>query len=277
MIEQELEQLQGLYQVAINFMVTYSFQLVGALFIFLLGLWLANKAGRWLTRLLKHRKIDITLSQFLGNSIRVAIIIGVVIICLGKVGISITPFVAAIGAASLGAGLAFQGLLSNYAAGFAIILSRPFSVGNTITVQDHTGVVKEIHLAYTIITNEEEEDITIPNKYLIGDVLMNSYEYKLVDSSVGVAYATDMNQAIALIHATLVEVEGVSTEKSPQVGIDEFGDSSVNLGMRYWVPTQTYFETKYQANLAVFQALQKAGITIPFPQREVRLLDKHIE
>lgn len=144
-LDQELQQLQGVYQLITEFLVTYSFQLVGALLIFLLGLWVASKVSRLVAKQFDKHNIDVTLSNF----VRILIIVMVGIIALGKIGISITPMVAAIGAASLGAGLALQGMLANYAAGVTIIVTRPFVVGNTIEIKGESGVVKRIHLGMT--------------------------------------------------------------------------------------------------------------------------------
>ncbi len=272
MFDQDIEKLQKYYDMVIEYLVTYSFQLVGALVIFILFLWLASKFSNWVKGFLLTKKVDVTLSQFLANLLKILVLAIGIVIALGKIGISITPFVAAIGAISLGAGLALQGTLSNYGAGLAIILTRPFKVGNTITIQNVTGVVKEIRLPNTLLVNEEEEDIVIPNKYLIGDILHNSYENKLVDACIGISYDSDPKKAIEIIAHVLAQFEWIDNKKPAQIGIDEFGDSSINIGIRYWVPTERFFELKYIANLAIFEQLKENGIKIPFPQREVRIL-----
>ncbi|MER2493637.1 mechanosensitive ion channel family protein [Catenovulum sediminis] len=272
MFESDIQRLEKYYDMAIEFLVTYSFQLLGALIVFLFFLWLANRIGRFINELLLKKKLDITLSQFLANFVKFIILAAGIVISLSKIGISITPFVAAIGAASLGVGLALQGMLSNYGAGLAIILTRPFVLGNTITIQNITGIVKEVRLACTILVNEEEEDIIIPNKFLIGDILHNSYQNKLVESSVGISYDSDPKLAIKLITDILQSFEQVDSSQPAQVGINEFGDSSINIGLRYWAPTQGFYEVKYQVNMAIFDALKANNIHIPFPQREVRIL-----
>jgi len=273
MIDQELEQFQQIYNLITEFLVNYSFQLLGAIVIFLIGLFVAKKVAKIATRLCEKRNVDITLSIFIANTLRIIVIIMVAIIALGKVGISVTPMVAAIGALSLGAGLAVQGLLSNYGAGFTIILTRPFIISNTISVLGVSGIVKDISLAHTVLTNEDGVEITIPNKHIIGEILHNSFANTLVDSSIGISYDSDPEQAIAVIRQCLREMNPVCNEPEPQVGIDNFGDSAIEIGLRYWVPTETYFNNKYQTNLKIFKALQDANITIPFPQREVRLLN----
>jgi len=272
MIEQELEQFQQIYTLITEFLVAYSFQLAGAVVIFLIGLFVAKKVAKIATRICEKNNIDITLSIFIANTLRIIVVIMVAIIALGKVGISVTPMVAAIGALSLGAGLAIQGLLSNYGAGFTIIITRPFVISNTISVLGVSGIVKDISLAHTILTNEDGVEITIPNKHIMGEILHNSFANTLVDSSIGISYDSDPQKAIAVIQQCLKEMNPACNEPEPQVGIDNFGDSAIEIGVRYWIPTETYFNNKYQTNLNIFKALQDANITIPFPQREVRLL-----
>lgn len=271
MIDQEVTQVMKLYDLLVEFFVNYSFQLFGAVVIFIIGLFVAKKASQFLVKICTKHNVDITLTNFLSNILRIVIIIMVAIICLGKLGVSVTPFVAAIGAASLGAGLAFQGLLSNYAAGLTIILTRPFVIGNTITVQGITGVVKDIALGATYLTNEEEELITIPNKFIVGEILHNSQQNTLIETGIGVSYDTDLDVAISKIREALATIPAVA-ERTPQIGVDEFADSSINIGIRFWAPTTQHYHSRYEANLAIYQSLQQANIAIPFPQREVRML-----
>ena len=273
-MEQEIEQAQAVYKLIMEFFVNYSFQILGAFIILALGILVARKISTLVFNLCERKELDITLSRFIASSTKIIIVVMVAIVALGKVGISVTPFVAAIGALSLGAGLAMQGLLSNYGAGLNIILARPFVVGDTIRIQGVAGQVKEVHLAYTLLSDEDNVEITIPNKHIVGEIIQNSHTDTLSETMVGISYDSDPTQAIAVIKEALQMIDGVSKQRTPMVGIEEFGDSSINIGIRFWAPTSHYFETKYSANGAVFSALQKAGISIPFPQREVRLLDK---
>ena len=268
----EIDQFKAIYDIIITFFVTYSFQLVGALIILTIGLLVSSRVARLVTRTCEKHGLDITLSRFLASCTKIIIVAAVAVICLGKIGISVTPFVAAIGALSLGAGLAMQGLLSNYAAGLNIILTRPFVVGDTIIVQDVTGIVKEVRLAQTILTDEDEVTILIPNRHIVGEIIHNSNNFKVVESTVGVAYTSDVDQVTATIKSVLHEL-GVDTNRPPQVGIDEFGDSSINFGIRFWVPTEKYHQLRFSINDHLFKALLLAEIEIPFPQQEVRLLN----
>lgn len=273
-LDQELQQLQGVYQLITEFLVNYSFQLLGAALVFLLGLWVASKVSRLVAKQCEKHQIDITLSNFVSNLIRILIIVMVAIIALGKIGISVTPMVAAIGAASLGAGLALQGMLSNYAAGVTIIVTRPFVVGNTIEIKGESGVVTRINLGMTILTNEEGEQISIPNKHIVGEILHNSFSNKLVETQFNLSYNNDPEAAISLITELLSQNSNVSQDTTPNIGINGFNAIGIEIGVRYWVPTQSYFQHKYKINLAIYNALKQAGIEMACPVREIHLQEK---
>jgi small conductance mechanosensitive channel len=271
-MEKELQQAQEIYKLITEFFITYSFQIVGAIIILIIGIIVANKVSKLVLKICENKDIDITLSRFIASATKIIIVVMIAIIALGKVGISVTPFVAAIGALSLGAGLAMQGLLSNYGAGLNIILARPFIVGDTIRIQNVIGQVKEVRLAYTLLSDEDDVEITVPNKHIVGEIISNSHTDTLAEETVGISYDNDPEEAIASIMSALASVEGLSNERKPQVGIEDFADSSINIGIRFWAPTNRYFETRYQANAVIYKALKEANITIPYPQREIRIL-----
>lgn len=270
-LDQEIAQLQNAYSMITEFIVQYSFSILGAALIFLIGLWVAAKASNLITRLFEKHEIDITLSNFTSNFVRILIILLVGVIALGKLGISVTPMVAAIGAASLGAGLALQGMLANYAAGITIIVTRPFIVGNTIEVKGVSGLVKDIHLGMTVLTNEEGEQINVPNKHIVGEVLHNSFANKLVETTLNISYQTDPEQVVAILKRVLTDSTQVSDGEHAQVGINDFNSIGIEIGIRYWVATESYFQDKYQTNSSLIKALREANIEIPCPVREIHI------
>ena len=271
MISSEIQQFEKYYALLTEYLVTYSMQIVGAIFILLVGLWVAKKLAEVVANLMTRHNVDITLTNFVSNVVKVLLIIMVIIIALGKIGISVTPFVAAIGAASLGAGLALQGMLSNYGAGLAIIATRPFVVGDTIEVKGVSGQVKVIELGHTVLINEEKVEITIPNKHIVGEILHNSFNYSLVKGEIDIAYSASSDTAISLIENALANHELVAKQPNAQVGIERFADSGVTISYRYWVPTTKIIETKLAINASVYKAINNANIEIPFPQRIVTL------
>ncbi len=271
-VQQELQALAKFYEIVIDFVVNYSFQVIGALLILAVGAIVSRYAARLLLDMCEKRNVDITLSKFLSSVVRILIFALFVIISLGKFGITLAPFIAAIGAVFFGASLAVQGLLSNYAAGLTLILARYFKVGDTITVQGVSGVVEEIKLAMTFLSTEDGEVITIPNKLIVGEILQNSFEFKVVEMVIGIDYADDPALAKSVIEGVLTGRQDVATDPKPQVGVDTFGESSIDIGFRYWVPMKSYYQSRYSANLAVFQSLKDAGISVPFPRRDVTML-----
>ena len=271
---EEFGDIEKYMDIIIEFAVKNGFQVIYAIIILIIGLIVARWISKMIVRACEARKLDITLSRFLGNVVRLSVLAFVMIIVLGKFGITMTPFIAAIGAVAFGSSLALAGSLSNYGAGLAIIVTRPFVVGNTIAIQGVSGVVEEVGLGSTHLSTEDGERITIPNKHIVGEILTNSFENKVVEIAIGISYDDDPRKAIGIIQETLQKIPEIVKEPAPQIGIEEFADSSVNIGMRYWVPTKQYFQTLYQANLAVYNALNKAEITIPFPQRDIHMLSE---
>lgn len=277
LLKNEIDQMAQIYQVVIDFFTNYSFQIVGAIIIFIVGYILAGKVAGMLLRVCERHKLDVTLSRFIANSSRMILVLMIAIIALGKLGISVTPFIAAIGAVSLGAGLALQGLLSNYAAGFNIIITRPFVVGDTIVVKDVTGVVKEVLLAHTIIYDEDNVRITIPNKHIVGEILQNSFDDSLLELSVGIAYSENPIEVIELLNKVILSSDVVSTTREPQIGIEAFADSSINISIRLWTPTVNLYTAKFKAYKAIYLALDEANIQIPFPQRDIHMIQPDVK
>ncbi len=271
-MKDEITAVQKLIDTLIEFCVSYGFQVIGAIVILILGMAVANWVTRLLLGLMERKEIDITLSKFISNIIKFLIIGFAVIIALGKFGITIAPFIAALGAAAFGASFALQGPLSNYSAGLVIVITRPFTVGDTINVAGVSGLVEDVKLSTTLLTNEEGEVIIIPNRKIIGEILYNSKANKIVQGVIGISYDSDSEKAITIIQDTLSQNTDVDHENEPIVGIQGFGESSVDIGFRYWVPTIKYYHTAYSINLVVFNALKENDIDIPFPQREIKML-----
>lgn len=259
-MQNEIETVSKFVETVVEFLVAYGFQIFGALAFLGVGLILANWVGKQVARLAQAKKIDVTLSKFIGNVVKLVLIGFLAIITLGNFGITIAPLIALAGAGAFGATLAIQGPLSNYGAGLSIVLSRPFSVGNTILVRDTYGIVEEITLAATVLVGEDGERIRIPNKEIVGQVIVNSDVSRVVETKLFVATGTDTQKAIDLLRETLKNSSDVRQDPPPQVGVHDFAYGGVILGMRFWVPSHKYFQTRYEVNGAALSALEKEGI-----------------
>jgi len=273
-MNEDIERLQTIYNTVTELLIRYGFQILGAIVILVIGVILARLLGRLVQKFCSKGHIDVTLTKFFAGVTKILVLVFALVIAMAKFGITIAPMVAAIGAGAFGLTLAIQGPIANYGAGLALILTRPFKVGNTLTLHGLTGIVEEIRLGATILTNEDGEQIMIPNKKVLGEIFINSFPCKVVEGSIGIAYSADPERAVAIIRDCLQAEENITDEPPPQIGIEAFADSSVNIGYRYWVTTKTYYQTLYRVNMAIYRQFKEQGIAIPFPQREVRHLNE---
>lgn len=241
-VVKQVETVSRWLDALIEFAVTYGFQLLGALVFLFVGLKAAGWAGRRVSTILEGKDVDPTLGRFIGNVIKVVAIIFLVIITLGNFGISIAPLIALAGASAFGATLALQGPLSNYGAGLAIVLTRPFTIGNTITInKEISGVVDEITLAATVLLGEDGERITVPNKEIVGRVIVNSHGNRVVQTKICIGEGEDAERAVAVLLQTLKSNTDLKDGPVPQVGIHDFTYGGIILGLRFWVPSARYF------------------------------------
>lgn len=271
-MHEQMNALQNLIDTAIEFCVRYSFDLLGALIALAVGLWAADRSARLLFDFLESKKMDTTLSKFLAQCLRFTVIGFAAIVALGKFGITIAPLVAALSAVAFGTTFAIQGPLSNYGAGLSIILSRPFKVGDTITVVGVSGVVQDIKLGATILLNEDGVLVTIPNKHIVGETVHNSGENKVTEGRVDISFAQDPEKATELVRQTLRKFSAIAARPEPQIGIQKMAGTTMTIAYRYWVPTAQYFSLSYKVNLAVFKALESSKILAPAGPQEVRVL-----
>ena len=273
-VQEEVRWFTAAWETFLDFAVAYSFQLAGAAVILLVGILIANRLARFLLTLQEKRNVDVTLRQFISSVVRLTVIAVFSVIAVENIGISVAPFLAAIGGLALGASFALQLPVSNYGAGLVIILTRPFRVGDTLRVLDQYGLVEEINLAMTHMTNEDGELLIIPNKPLIGEALVNSHEHRVVEGVVRIAYGDDPDRAIALVREVLAADPAVAGTPAAQIGIRAFPEAGMELGFRYWVPTTAFFEVQYRVNLAVWHALRAAGLSVPWPRHDVNLVTR---
>jgi small conductance mechanosensitive channel len=258
----ELAQLDRSLDLIIGFLVTYSFQIIGAIVILVVGLKLTAMLARLVQGLLERNRVDATLSRFLANLFRMALIVILGLIVAGQFGVNVTPLIAAVGAATLGITVALQGVLSNYAAGVTIVLTRPFRIGDTVTVRGVNGLVEDITLPATILRGDDGERITVPNRQIIGEILVNSAGWTIVDTRITLPHDADTARAIAAMRQVLEQAEPLKGAPPAQVGVLGFSELGVMLGIRYWAPTRDYFPARFAITDALRAALAQAGQSI---------------
>ena len=208
----DLETVEKIVELASGFAVNYGFQMLGAVIVLILGWFVAKWASGLVLKLCQRANLDVTLGKFFADISKILVLVFVVIIALGKFGITIAPFIAALGAVAFGGTLALQGPLSNYGAGLTIILTRPFILGDTIKIQGVIGIVEEVKLAYTQLVSEDGEIITIPNKLIVGEILHNSNANLVIEANINIAYDSDTKKAIQIIKDVLADNSNVVNE-----------------------------------------------------------------
>lgn len=250
---------------------TYGIPAVKALVV-LLGAWvLAGWVKRGLTKALTKAKVEVTLSKFLGNVARWAVLLIAGVSVLGVLGIETTSFAAVLAAMGFAVGLALSGSLGNLAAGVMLLLFRPFKVGDVITTSGVTGAVDEIELFSTTLTTPDNRRFIMPNGSVFNTTIENltTNPTRRVEVSVGVAYDADIDATRAALEASLQGIGGVLADPAPAVYLDSLGDSAVAWKVRAWVKTGDFWAVRERMTAAVKQALDQRGIEIPFPQMVV--------
>ena len=196
------------------------------------------------------------------------------VMALQNLGVELLPLLAGVGVAGAGLALATQGVLSNLVAGLSIIFAKPFRVGEYISIVNEEGQVATITLFTTTLTHPDRSRVVIPNRKIVGEILHNFGTIRQVEIVVGVAYDTNMSAAFAAIGAVLQANSRVLQDPAPVVQTLLLGDSSVSIGIKPWVSVADYRIALGEINTAVLETFRNRGITMPFPQREVRLIDR---
>ncbi|HFB61599.1 MAG TPA: mechanosensitive ion channel [Bacteroidetes bacterium] len=256
-----------------GYISAYGLRLLGALVVLIAGLWIVKVLVRGSQRLMSKGKIDPSLSSFLKSMIDIALKTLLIISVMSMLGVAMTSFIAILGAATLAVGMALSGTLQNFAGGVIILLFKPFKVGDFITAQGYSGVVKEIRLFVTVLTTPDNKTIFIPNGPLSNGSLTNfsTQPERRVNWTFGIAYGDDYDTAKAFILNLLKEDERVLLNPEPFVALAEMADSSVNLTARAWVKASDYWGVFFDMNEKYYKNAGKAGLNIPFPQMDVHL------
>ena len=256
--------------------IFYGVKFIVAIVIFFVGKFVAKFLTNLVKKLMTKAKMDQTLISFLGHLVYSLLMVFVIIAALGQLGIQTTSLVAVIGAAGLAIGLALQGSLANFAAGVMLILFKPFSVGDFIDAGGTLGSVKEIQIFNTVLAHPDNRKIVVPNAQITGGIISNfsAIDKRRIDLIFGISYADDMKKAKEVLLKLVTADDRVLKDPAPVVAVSELGDSSVNLVCRPWVKPGDYWAVYFDVVEKGKKALEEAGMSIPFPQRDVHLYNE---
>lgn len=257
--------------------INYFPTLLGALALLLIGLWVIKIIIKYVEKFFKKKDYDQTLEQFAIYLIKWGLRIMLFVLVITQLGVESASLVAAIGAAALAIGLALQGSLSNFAGGVLIIILKPFKVGDWIEVQGLSGTVKEVSLFYTKIDTFGNQRAVIPNGKLSNDNIVNySFNGSRRNNLIfGIGYDDDIKLARKVIAEVLSEQKGILNDPAPQIFVAELADSSVNFSVRYFAPLDVYWDIHFRVIEETKIRLEAAGISIPYPQRDVHLFEQN--
>lgn len=268
----QLDALSQVQSKLIDLGIEFGPRLLSALLILAVGYYVGRWVARMLDKLLTRMDLDITIRQLLMRTARGLVLVLFLILALQNLGVDLLPLIAGLGVAGAGIALAMQGVLSNLAAGLTIIFTRPYRVNEYISIVNEEGLVENISLFSTTLSHIDLSRVVIPNRLIAGEILHNYGEIRQISLTVGVAYDTDLAQALATVEEVLGANPRVLQEPKPVVQVITLADSSVHIGVRPWVNVPDYADAIGEVNRSVLETFRQRGIIIPFPQREVRLL-----
>jgi small conductance mechanosensitive channel len=271
------EQLQTLDQVkstAIDLAMHFGPKLLVAILILTIGVYVGRWVGRFVHKGLVKFDMEPPVRELLVRILRVLVLGIFLLMALQNLGVELLPLIAGLGVAGAGIALAMQGVLGNLVAGLTIIFTRPFRVGEYVSMLDEEGEVLQIKLFNTVLGHPDLSRVVIPNRKIAGEILHNYGRIRQMEVVVGVAYDTDLNAAIAAIHDILQLNPRVLKDPKPMVQVAVLADSSINIGVKPWSSVHDRVDVEGEINKAIVENFRTRGIVIPFPQREVRLLSR---
>jgi small conductance mechanosensitive channel len=251
----------------------YGLKVIAAVIILIVGRIAAGALRTLVRRLLHKSRMDETLISFTVRLTHITVMVFVILAALAQLGIQTTSFIAVIGAAGLAIGLALQGSLANFAAGFLLIVFKPFKLGDYIEAGGVAGTVEAIGIFNTELTSPDNKKIIVPNAKVTADSITNysAKDRRRIDMITAVSYGDDLNKVRKTLEGILSEDERILKEPAPTIGVLELADSSVNFAVRPWVKTADYWNVFFALQETIKKRFDAEGITIPFPQQDIHI------
>ncbi len=245
--------------------------------IFALIVWYIGRIlVKWAVRLLKRiceKHFDAGVTNFLTTLVNIGLNVLLLLVVVDRIGISTSSFIAVLTSAGLAVGLALQGSLSNFAGGVLILVTKPFVVGDYIAVGGLEGTVTEVGICYTRLLTTDNRVVVLPNGGLSNSNLINvsAEPIRRVDMVVPMSYDDDIRSVKAMLSRLVEGRAGILPEKEVDIFVKEFADSSVNIGFRFWVKKEQYWDMLFEMQEEVRYAMQENGFSIPYRQLDVAI------
>lgn len=267
--------MEETFQKVYDLLMLYGIKVIAAIAIFIIGRWVAKGFRSLTQRLMEKKNVDPTITGFVGNMTYMALLVFVIIAALGQMGIQTTSFIAILGAAGLAIGLALQGSLSNFASGFLMIIFKPFKVGDYVEIAGVDGSVESIQIFTTTLKTPDNKTVIVPNASVTADNIVNwtMKGTRRVDMVFGIGYDDDIDKAKQIMADVLAKDDRILKDPPLQIAVSELADSSVNFVVRPWASIENYWGVYFNAMENIKKALDAAGISIPYPQRDVHMYE----
>jgi small conductance mechanosensitive channel len=267
------ETLQHAKQKVVDLSIEFGPKVVAALLILAVGFFAARWVGTIFQRWISKLHLEPPVRELLLRVVRMVVFLFFALMAVQQLGFALAPVIAGLGVAGAGVALAMQGVLGNLAAGLTIIFTKPFRVGEYVSMVGVEGRVESIELFNTKLSHADLSTVIIPNRKIVGEILHNYGKIRQLDVAVGVAYNTDLNGALAAVNEVLGLNPRVLKDPAPVVRVSYLADSSINILVKPWVNVPDYGVVSGEINKAIVEEFRARNISIPFPQREVRLLN----
>jgi len=271
-MDESLQSLDQISTTAIDLAVKFAPKALVAVLILIAGFYAGRWAGRGLLRALTRVNLEAPVRALFARITEVAVLGLFAIMALQNLGVELLPLIAGLGIAGAGVALAMQGVLGNIVAGLTIMVTRPFKVGDYISIVGEQGAVEDITLFSTTLGHADLSKVVIPNRKIVGEILHNYHSIRQLGIEVGVSYKTDIVAAVETIHEILRANPRALKDPAPVVGIARLRDSCVVLAVAPWVEAADYGAAGAEINQAILETFRARDIVIPAPQREVRVL-----
>jgi len=263
----------SLKNIPVDLLIKYGLQVLGAIVILGVGLLLARWVGNLVQKGLQRQDMEPPIRTLLVRFIKVLVIAFTLVVALDTFGVKVAPLIAGIGIAGVGIGIALQGVLSNVMAGLSIIFTKPYRVGEYIEIAGVYGQVETIDIFSTKLVHADRSRVVIPNRKIVGEILHNYGTTRQLTLTVGIGYGSNISEALAIAQDVVAKNPRVLKDPAPAIGISMLADSAITISVQPWVRVGDYGSAQAEVYQALVERLRARSIEIPFPQREVRLVN----
>lgn len=268
----QLDTFSHVHRVIIDLAIQFGPKVLVAIAIIVAGVYVGRWVGKILDGGLKKFNLEPPVRLLLVRIARLFVLALFAILALQNLGVELLPLIAGVGVAGAGIALAMQGVLSNIAAGLTIIFTRPFRLGEYISIAGEEGQVESLSLFVTVLSHTDRSLVVIPNRKIVGEILHNYGAIRQLEILVSVAYDTDLQGALAAVDQVLRDNSRALKDPAPVVTVNVLAPSSIGILVKPWVSVPDYVPAKSEITRAIVGIFRSRGIVIPFPQHDVRMI-----